>query len=141
MVDDQDKKEDSFEFDSLGEAVEYISLDQARLVAAQAARETPGNYGRAYAGVRMVFELVEQEEREDYHVITLSFRPEGSFIGAPGREQFFVGKEGTVADPQMLSSLPEPERRRLFPIISAQASRWQQSLRWRQALSSLTVVC
>ena len=37
MVDDQenldpeDKKEDSFEFDSAGEAVEYISLEQAHV--------------------------------------------------------------------------------------------------------------
>ena len=60
MVDDRenldadDKKEDSFEFDSAGEAIEYISLDQARLVAVQAARETPGNYGRTYEEVRMV---------------------------------------------------------------------------------------
>ena len=91
MVDDlenldaDDKKEDSFEFDSAGEAIEYISLDQARLVAVQAARETPGNYGRTYEEVRMVFDLVEQEETEDYYVVTLSFRPEGTFRGVPAR--------------------------------------------------------
>ena len=108
--DPEDKKEDSFEFDSAGEAIEYISLDQARLVAVQAARETPGNYGQTYEGVRMVFDLVEQEETEDYYVITLSFRPEGIFRGVPGREQFFIEKEGTVADRQVVIP-PEPDRR------------------------------
>jgi hypothetical protein len=30
-------------------------------------------------------DLVEQEKGEDYYVITLSFRPEGDFVGEPGR--------------------------------------------------------
>ena len=33
MVDEEDKKEDSFEFDSAGEAVGYISMEQARAMA------------------------------------------------------------------------------------------------------------
>jgi hypothetical protein len=32
-LDPEDKKEDSFEFDSAGETVEYISMAQARLLA------------------------------------------------------------------------------------------------------------
>ena len=45
MVDDRenldadDKKEDSFEFDSAGESIEYISLDQARVLAMRTARD------------------------------------------------------------------------------------------------------
>ena len=38
----------------------------------------------------MVFQLVEQEEGEDYYIVTLSFRPEADFIGSPGQEQFFI---------------------------------------------------
>ena len=54
MVDDREnldpegKKEDSFEFDSAGETIEYISMAQARLLAMRASREEPGNYGSEY---------------------------------------------------------------------------------------------
>ena len=97
MVDEEDKKEEKFDFDAAGEAVGYISLEQARVVAMRAARDNPGNYGRAFEGVRMVFDVVEQEDGEDYYIVTLSFRPEGDFNGTPGQEQFFMEKEGTVA--------------------------------------------
>ena len=46
--DPEDKKDDSFEFDSAGEAVEYISMAQAWLLAMRASREEPGNYGSEY---------------------------------------------------------------------------------------------
>ena len=115
MAEDKGSKEDKFDFDSAGEAPEYISLEQARLVATQTARESPGQYGEALAGVRMVFQLVEQEEGEDYYVMTLSFRPEGDFVGTPGQEQFFVEKEGTVADRQVLS-LPRAAGSRRIPV-------------------------
>ena len=115
MVEQEGKKEEEkFEFDSAAEALGYISLEQARLVAMQAARENPGNYGRPLAGTRMVFQLVE--EGEDYYIVTLSFRPEGDFAGSPGQEQFFIEKEGAVADRQVLS-LPAGGRRRHFPVI------------------------
>jgi len=38
-LDPEDKKEDSFEFDSAGETIGYISLDQARILAMCHARE------------------------------------------------------------------------------------------------------
>ncbi len=70
MVDERDdgeKKEDLFDkedkFDAFtpeGEALSYISLEQARLVAMQTARDDPGNYGSRFRGVRMVYEVVEQ---------------------------------------------------------------------------------
>ena len=62
MVDDNEKK-DQFEFDPSGEAVEYIPLEQAQLVAMRTAVEQPGNYGPRSQGIAMVFDLVEQEER------------------------------------------------------------------------------
>jgi hypothetical protein len=118
MADDGANKEDKFDFTSEGETLGYISLEQARLVAMQAAREKPGNYGPQLSGTRLVFQLVEQEEGEDYYIVTLSFRPEGNFTGSPGQEQFFIEKEGAVADRQVLS-LPTGGRRGRFPVIPA----------------------
>ena len=58
---------------------------------------------------------LEQEEGEDYYIVTLSLRPQGDFEGTAGQEQFFIEKEGNVAHRQVLS-LPRP-RRRGFPVI------------------------
>ena len=76
MAEDQGKEEEKFEFTGEGEAVNYISLAQARLLAMQTAGETPGNYGRRYQNVPMVFESVEDSENEDYYVVTLALRPQ-----------------------------------------------------------------
>ena len=50
MVEDQgekrDKQDEKIEFDSAGEVVGYISLDQARVLAIQHARENTEFYGR-----------------------------------------------------------------------------------------------
>ena len=40
-LDPEDKKEDSFEFDSAGEAIDYISMAQARLLAMRTAKIGP----------------------------------------------------------------------------------------------------
>ena len=108
-LDPEDEKEDSFEFDSAGEAVGYISMAQARVHAMRTAREEPGNYGRSYQSVEMFFEGVEEEEDEDYYVITLSFRPQGDFSGTPGREQFFITKEGLVDHRQVMEFSSKPQ--------------------------------
>ena len=47
MVDEEDKF-DQFAFDSSDEALGYISLEQARLVAIQHARDNTEFYGRQY---------------------------------------------------------------------------------------------
>ncbi len=75
MPDGQLDKEDTFGFESSGEALGYISLPQARLLAMQTARETSGDYGRRFSGVPMAFEVTEGEEDEDYYTVTLSVRP------------------------------------------------------------------
>ena len=110
VVEDEGKKEEQkFEFDSAGEVVGYISLDQAVVLAMQTADDEPGNYGRRYRDARMVFEAVQQSENEDFYNITLSFRPEGAFVGTAGQEQFFIAKEGTVARRQV-RFLPREQR-------------------------------
>ena len=83
------KEEEKFEFDAAGEARGYISLDQARVLAMRTAREAPGVYGRRFQNVPMAFEVAEEQETEDYYVVTLSLRPQGEFTGTPGVEQFF----------------------------------------------------
>lgn len=90
MAEDQNGKEEKFDFTNEGEAPGYISLDQARILAMRTAREEPGAYGPGYQNVPMAFEVAEAEETEDYYEITLDFRPQGEFAGVPGREQFFI---------------------------------------------------
>jgi len=102
------------EFTSEGEALGYISLDQARVLAMRTARESPGDYGRRYRNVSMAFEVIEDTETEDHYVITLSLRPQGEFTGTQGHEQFFIEKEGRVAVRQVLA---QPKLARRFPVI------------------------
>ena len=101
MAEDKNNEEEKFDFTPEGEG--YISLDEARVLAMRTAVETPGNYGSAYQGVPMVFDVVEATETDDHYTVTLSVRPQGSFDGSPGQEQFVVGKEGTIALRQVLS--------------------------------------
>jgi sugar lactone lactonase YvrE len=108
LADEEDKPDD---FTPEGEARGYISLDQAKVLAMRVARDEPGVYGK----VRMAFLVAEAVETEDYYVVTLSFRPEGDFVGSPGREQFYIEKEGAVAIRQVLGR-PRREGRH-FPLV------------------------
>ena len=104
MVEDEDKKEEEkFEFTPEGESLGHISLDQAEVLAMRTARETHGAYGQRFRNVPMAFEVAAEEDTEDHYRITISFRPEGEFTGRPGREQFFIEKEGAIALRQVLS--------------------------------------
>ena len=114
MDEDQGKEEEKFDFTREGEAVGYISLAQARVLAMSTAQETPGEYAPEYRDVPMAFDTVEASEDEDFYHITLAFRPQGDFSGTPGQEQFFVEKEGAVAVRQVLSI---PRRRGGFPLL------------------------
>ena len=108
----QDEKK--FDFTREGEALGYISLDQARVLAMRTAREAPGAYGSRFRKVPMAFEVVEDNETEDHYVVTLSFRPEGAFAGSAGQEQFVIEKEGGIAFRQVLTV---PRRRGRLPVI------------------------
>jgi len=102
MSEEPGKEEEKFDFTAEGEG--YISLDEARVFAMQTASSVPGNYGRSFRGVAMVFEVESLEETDDFYEVTLSFRPQGNFDGTPGQEQFVVGKEGTISVRQVLAS-------------------------------------
>ena len=61
MAQDEEKKdEEKSEVDAAGEALEYISLDQARVMAIEHARDNSDFYGRLYASVDLVREVVSQ---------------------------------------------------------------------------------
>ena len=93
MAEEQDKKDDEkLEFDSTGQAAAYISLDQARVLALQHARDNREFYGRRYARRDLVWGELDAEESEDYYRVTLSYRPTRGFQGEPGVEQFTIYK-------------------------------------------------
>ena len=105
---EREKKRDPFTPE--GEALAYVSLDQARVLAIQHARENTSFYGPPYADQELLVELVSAEEGEDYYHIRLSYRPALRFSGEPGIEQISVGKAGSIALRQIVSE-PRPRRR------------------------------
>ena len=118
MPEDESKQEEGkFDFTRQGEDRRYISLDQARVLAMRNAGEAHGGYGRR-RDVSMAFEVVEDSETGDHYVVTLSFRPQGRFTGAPGHQQFFIEKEGAIAVRQVLSLATSGGIRR-FPVVPA----------------------
>jgi hypothetical protein len=67
MAEGQDKKdEEKFEFTFEAEALGYISLEQARLQSIQHVRDNQAFYGSRYARLEPVWEVVGEEEGEDY---------------------------------------------------------------------------
>ena len=104
MAEAEDKKdEEKLEFTPEGETFGYISLDQARVLALQHARDNRDFYGRRYANQDLVWEVVASTETEDYYEIRLSYRPARGFQGEPGLEQFTVDKTGPIQFRQNLS--------------------------------------
>jgi len=113
VAEDKNNEEEKFDFTPEGEG--YISLAEARVLAMQTASADPGDYGTNFRDVAMVFSVEKSGEDDDYYTVVLSVRPQGNFDGTPGQEQFVVGKEGTIAVRQILTS---PVRKRGgFPIL------------------------
>ena len=111
-------EEDKSDTTAEGESPGYISLQQARTLAMRTAAEEPGNYGQVLASAGMVYDVAALKEGEDYYEVTLSFRPEGNFTGARGREQFSIAKDGGIARRQLLVF---PILRRSFPAVPVAA--------------------
>ena len=70
---DQRKQGERLEFASPGQALCYVSMDQARVLARQHARDNRDIYGR-YADAELVWEVAAAEETEDYYEVRLSYR-------------------------------------------------------------------
>ncbi len=67
MAQEEEKKdEEKFEFDAAGQALEYISLDQARVLAIEHARDNRDFYGRRYANRDLIWEEIAADESDDY---------------------------------------------------------------------------
>ena len=97
------REEEKLEFTPEGEFVGYISLDQARVLALRHARDNPEFYGRRYARRELAWDVLSEEEREDFYYIRLSFRPARGFRGEPGVELFTIDKAGPVELRQIIS--------------------------------------
>jgi len=108
VTEEENGKEDKFDFNSAGEASAYISLEQARVIAARHARENRDFYGRRYANRDMIWEDVDSEEGEDYYYVRLSYRPAGQFHGEPGVERFTIDKTGPVEHREIVRELAGP---------------------------------
>ena len=119
MVDEEDKKDDDSQnaFNPEGEAVVYLSLDQARVLAIQHARDNTDFYGRGYRRKELAWQVVSSEEGEDYHDIRLSFRPVHGFTGEPGVEHFLIDKAGPIRLRQILVE-PKPRPRTAVLVVS-----------------------
>ena len=102
------KDEDKLEFTPEGESLGYISLDQARVLAIQHARDNREAYGR-FADRDLVWEVTSAQETEDYYEIRLSHVPAPPFNGTPGVELYTIDKIGGVELRQMLTP-PRPRR-------------------------------
>ncbi|MDP7200764.1 MAG: DUF5050 domain-containing protein [Dehalococcoidia bacterium] len=108
MAEEEGKKEgEKLEFTPEGEALGYISLDQARVLALRYARDNTDFYGRRYADRELVWEELSAEESEDYYRVRLSYRPAWWFRGKPGVELFVIDKTGPVELRQILGE-PKP---------------------------------
>ena len=109
MTEEESKKdEEKLEFTAEGETSGYISLDQARVLALQHARDNREFYGR-YADRELVWQVVGADETEDYYEVRLSYSPARAFRGRPGVEQFTIDKTGPIEFRQILS---QPVNRR-----------------------------
>jgi Raf kinase inhibitor-like YbhB/YbcL family protein len=112
MVEDGDKQDEAkLDFDSSGEAAAYISLDQARVLALQHARNNRDFYGR-YGDMDLVWDVIGADETEDYYEVRLSYRPGGNFR-SPGIEQFTIDKTGRIEFRQIVSP-PRTSRRSAY---------------------------
>ena len=83
------------------------------MLAMEQARDNRDFYGRRYAGRELVWEVLSQEESEDYYDIRLSYRPIEGFRGAPGHEQFTIDKAGPIRLRQIIRQ-PQPSRRAAY---------------------------
>ena len=108
-----DKEEEKFEFTPEGEVLAYISLDQARVLAMEHARDHRDFYGRRYRRRDLVWEVVEEADDEESYQIRLSYRPAGRFQGTPGAEQFVIDKTVHIRLRQLLD-VPSG---RSFPVV------------------------
>lgn len=72
MDEEDGKEEEKLEFTPEGETFGFKSLDQARVLAMEHARDNREFYGPRYSQRALVWEVVSQDESEDYYDIRVS---------------------------------------------------------------------
>ena len=87
-------------------------MDQACVLAIQHAQENLDFYGPELAASHLVWEVIGQEETDDYYHIQMSFRPGGRFRGRPGVEHLTIDKVGVIQVRQLVN--PPIERATSF---------------------------
>ena len=114
-------KVDHFDFDLAGGTLDYISSDEAWVLAIQHARDNTDFYGSKYREINLAWELVNNTEGDDYYDVTLKFRPAGRFRGDPGLEQIVMDKTGII---QFRQIMDEPTDLRATGAARLRRPRW-----------------
>ena len=108
MAEAQSAEEEQPESQRPGSAGEFISMDQARDIALDQARENQEFYGRRFAKMDLAREVVSLEEQADGYRVQLSYQLEHGFRGNRGVEEFIIDRQGSVQSRRIVS---EPARR------------------------------
>jgi len=104
MAEDDINKEDKFDFTSEGEALGYISLDQAVLRARLLVRQNEARYLERLGWDEVVWAEVNSDQREDTYRVVLQFRRPARGLGEEqtGEEEFLFDLAGNLQDRQVL---------------------------------------
>ena len=96
------KKRD--EFDSAGEAIGYVSLDQAVLQALRLARQDEGGHLQRLGWDEITWTEASSEQREDFYRVVLHFRPPSRDVAdeQTGEEEFVFDLTGNLEFRQVL---------------------------------------
>ena len=102
-MDDQNDKRD--QFDPTGEAIGYISLDQAILQARRLAQRDEERYRRRMGWEEIVWSEIDSEQREDTYRVVLQFRrpARGLTEEQTGEEEFAFDLMGELQFRQVLA--------------------------------------
>ena len=118
MAEDDVNKEDKFEFTSDGEALGYIGLDQAVLLARQSSRQLDDEIRQRLNWATVVWETSYSDQREDSYQIVLRFRPPVRRLEEEqtGEVEFLFSLVGELIDQQVIA-WPEGTQERVPSVI------------------------
>ncbi len=82
---------------------DHITLELARIRAVQFAQQNLELYSPELQAMRLVWEVTEATEGDEFFFIKVSYKPFENFTGTPGLEEFIVRKNGDIEFRQVLS--------------------------------------
>jgi hypothetical protein len=133
MAENDRRPDEKIEFSDVGEALAYISLDQAVLQARRLVRQDEARYLERLKWDEIVWAETSSEQREDSYRVVLRFRrpARGLREEQTGEEEFLFDLTGVLQDRQVLlwpegliaeegaldtAAMPEPEVSTLRPV-------------------------